>query len=264
MQNFLTLPVLFTDDLTPRVNAYVAMVESALTFTDDQNSEIGSGSVIGKNYLANAVMITNASITGLIQIYSVTESTTLDEITRGKASGFSSRLDIQHAIQNILDSIESISVVMSEKATGFSNINFFKQYFDSSLLIKPLVKSAILNLQNRLSLLPLGRGAVLPYDESTVVLCSKIYNTVDLEVLQFFYDSNNIHGDEMYLLRKGRPIIWYGESIFESKIDFFIPTVVEPELDIWQDTPWNSGNEQIQDQPWLPIDQNVQDTPSGN
>ena len=263
MQNLITLPVLFSDDVISRVNSYGKMIENVLNFSEEKNTEIKEGSIAGKAYLANAVMVANASVTGLLQTYSVTESTTLDDITRGQAKGFSSRQEIQHAIQNILDSVQSVSFVMSDKAKGFSNINFFKQYFDYTLVVKPLVKSAIANLQNRLSLMSIGRGAVLPYDESPVVLCSAIYNSVDLEVLQYFYDSNNIHGDEMYLLKKGRSIIWYGDSIFDSNILPYIPTIVEPEIDVWQDTPWDSGNEQIQDQPWLTDDENVQDVPIG-
>jgi hypothetical protein len=263
MQNLLTLPVIFSDDLISRVNSFGKIIDKALTFTEEKNKEISEGSIVGKVYLANAVMIANASLTGLLQVYSIAKSTNLEEIKSGRSTGFSSRQQIMHAIKNILESVESISVVMSEKAKGFSNINFFKQYFDYTLVVKPIVKSTVVNLQNRLSLLPIGRGAVLPYDESPVVLCSLIYNTVDLEVLQFFYDSNNIHGDEMYLLKKGRSIIWYGDSIFDSNLDEVIPTIVEPEIDVWQDTPWDSGNEQIQDQPWLTDNENVQDIPVG-
>jgi len=261
MQNLITLPVLFTSNLSERVNAYNSMLELALDFSVDQLKDIENATSVGKNFLANKVMVTNAVISGLVQIYTQTPSTTIDELKRGTASGFSTREEIQGAIDNILAAVEAVSIIISDKSKNFSNINFFKQYFDTSLLIKPFIKSAILNLQNRLTVLPVGRQAYLPYDEHTVVLCSAIYGSVETDVLQFFYNSNNIHGDEMYLLKKGRAITWFGESIFEKSLDPYLPIVVEPELDIWQDTPFNSGNEQIQDIPFIGTVDMVQDIP---
>lgn len=264
MQNLLTLPVLFSDNLLERVNAFNSMIIASITFTTDQLSEIHSASAIGRNYLANSVMVSNAAISGLMQVYSQTESTTLDELKRGTASGFSTRAEIQTAINNIVSKIEIASIELSELSTNYSNINFFKQFFDTSLLIKPLQNSVIENLQNRFTLLPVGRGAVLPYDEHPVVLCAMIYNSVELDVLQFFYNSNNIHGDEYYLLRKGRPLIWYGENIFETEIASYIPIIVEPELDIWQDNPFDDIYEQIQDNPFDGVFEQVQDIPPEN
>jgi hypothetical protein len=261
MQNFLTLPVLLTDNILERVNAFNALITSALSFTVDQLNEINSGNVNGSTYLAVSVLTATSGISGLSQIYSNAKSTSLDDLKRGVSTGFSTRPELQSAISSMQIQVETVSKVISEYSTNYSDIYFFKQFFDNSLLIKPLIKTTITNLQNRLSLLPVGRGGILPFDEHPVLLCALIYGSVDIAVLEFFNQTNEIHGDEMFLLRKGRPLVWFGTNVFESEIAKFTPIIVSPELDVWQDTPWDSGNEQIQDTEWDSGNEQIQDTP---
>ena len=57
--------------------------------------------------------------------------------------------------------------------------------------------------------LPTKRTLILNKDRSYIDICSEVYGDIEEETLDMFISDNNIKGEEIFMLRKGRSINYY-------------------------------------------------------
>jgi len=212
MQNLIQLPMLAVDQATLRLSNYIEYVEEILAFSGTEENEFESGSPSGKNILSVAGLSSLAGISAINYSAVATESISLSEIQSGEttsAGGYLSRPQIIETIQATLNSALNATEILSDRASIFGATTFFTQYFDYSILNKTIVANTVKNLNERV--FATAREIIFTTEEEISIIewCSRLYNSVELTTLNFFKDTNMIHGDEVFLVPKGREIIYY-------------------------------------------------------
>ena len=99
--------------------------------------------------------------------------------------------------------------VLSQAAADFGSDIFLSQYFDYSILNKYLVSSAVKNLATRIFNATQENIYINDRDINMIPLCAKLYGSVNIDTVTFFKESNNLHGDDLFLIPKGREIKYY-------------------------------------------------------
>ena len=224
IQNLIQLPMLAIDDATTRISAYKEYVESVLTFTASDEAEFNAGSSSGKNILAVAGLASLAGISAINYSAVSTPSVTLDEIVSGEevtttttavatstliTEGYFSRTQIMETIQSVLTTAYETTETLSEKAANFNGETFFTQYFDYSILNKNIVSATVKNLNKRI--FNTAREVIFVTDEekTPIEYCALVYNSVEVNTINFFITSNKLHGDEIFIIPKGREVVYY-------------------------------------------------------
>jgi len=137
---------------------------------------------------------------------------TKQDITAGKNIqdfGYLSRVDIIAAIKQLQDLSDTVTGTLSGYAENFGDVLFFDQFFDYSILNKKLIARAIRNLNARIFNASAEKIHVTDRETNIICLAAKLYNSVDPNTVQFLADTNEIHGDELYLVQAGREIKYY-------------------------------------------------------
>ncbi len=212
VQNLIQLPMLAVDSATDRIAAFQNYVDDTLSFTQTDENEFSAGSPAGKNILSVDGMAALAAISAINYSAVSTKSVTLDEITSGQQlteSGYLSRPQVLETIQAVLNSAKDSTEILSEKAANFGAVTFFKQYFDYSILNKNIVTATVRNLNQRIFSTSQEIIITTDKEESPIPLCGRLYGSVENNTIQFFIESNKLHGDEIYLVPKDREIVYY-------------------------------------------------------
>jgi hypothetical protein len=212
IQNLIQLPMLAIDSATDRIAAYGEYVTETLTFGETQDNEFAAGSPAGKSNLSVAGMASLAAISAINYSAVSTKSVTLDEIKSGQAlteAGYLSRPQIIETIQSVINSAKNATEILSEKSSEFGAVTFFKQYFDFSILNKNIVTATVRNLNQRIFNTTSEVIVITESEMSPIRHCARLYGSIELNTVQFFNDSNKIIGDEIYLVKKGREIVFY-------------------------------------------------------
>lgn len=235
IQNLTQLPMLAIQDATSRISAYTDYVNSVLGFSADDNTEFESGSPSGINLLSVAGMASLAAISAINYSAVSTPSVTLDEIISGEVeqpeagtvsgstttttsltesgtvitAGYLSRPQIIETIQSVLKSAVETTEILSEKAAEFGASTFFTQYFDYSILNKNLIASTVGNLNKRIFNTTREIIFITDIELTPTQHCAILYKSVELNTILFFNSSNNLHGDEITIVPKGREVIYY-------------------------------------------------------
>ena len=212
VQNLIQLPMLAIDSATDRIAAYQDYVNETLSFSETEENEFTSGSPAGKSNLSVAGMAALAAISAINYSAVSTKSVTLDEIKSGQVlteAGYLSRPQIIETIQSVLNSAKSSTELLSEKAEGFGAVTFFKQYFDFSILNKNIVAATVRNLNQRIFNTRSEVVIVTEKEESPIPICGRVYGSIENNTVEFFMESNKLRGDEIYLVPKGKEIVYY-------------------------------------------------------
>lgn len=212
IQNLIQLPMLAVDSATDRIAAYQDYVNETLSVTDNENTEIENGSATGKNILTAKTVASLAAISALNYSAVSTSSITVNQIITGEEfteSGYLYRNQIIEAIKALQDTSRLLIETLSALAANYGETSFFKQYFDYSVLSKYLLSISIRNLNNRIFSAALEITIYTEKEAHPIVFCTEIYKSAELNTIQFFCQSNNLHGEELYLIPKGRMMVYY-------------------------------------------------------
>jgi hypothetical protein len=212
MQNLIQLPMLAVDQATLRLSAYQEYVNDVLGFSETDENEFKSGSPSGKNILSVAGLSSLAGISAINYSAVSTESITISEIQSGETEvtgGYLSRPQIIETIQAVLSSALNTTEILGDRASIFGASTFFTQYFDYSILNKTIVSNTVKNLNERI--FNSAREVVFIAEETLSIIgwCAKLYNSVELATLDFFKDTNGIYGDNIFMVDKGREVVYY-------------------------------------------------------
>ena len=213
IQNLVQLPMLAVESVQDRIASYKEYVNQTLGINESQLADIDSGSPAG------ASLITAKSTAALAGISAINfsavsgQSVNLDQVKAGDVSidaVYLSRKQIRETIEDVQSTAFFATSILSELAARFGADSFFSQYFDYSILNKVLLTSTVRNLNNRIFSAVQERILVTDKEYHPVVLCGILYGSVELSTIDFFNSSNEIHGNELYLIPKGREIVYYG------------------------------------------------------
>ena len=89
---------------------------------------------------------------------------------------------------------------------------FFNQYFAQSNTYQQLRSYILLvfkDIQRRALDLKIEKTIYLKADTHYFNVIAEYYQTMDEDTITFFEETNNIHGDDFFLLRKGRSVTVY-------------------------------------------------------
>lgn len=232
IQNLIQLPMLAIADGKTRIAAYRDYVESVLGITEDDKQEFSAGSPSGINILSVAGLASLASISAISYSAVSTPSVTLDEIISGEVEqgagttttaeqlsltetgtviteGYLSRPQIIETIQSVLNSAVETTEILSEGAANFGASTFFTQYFDYSILNKNLIASTVGNLNKRIFNTSREISFITEIELDPIQWCAQLYKSVENNTINFFIASNKLHGDEIFIVPKGREVIYY-------------------------------------------------------
>jgi hypothetical protein len=234
LQNLIQLPMLAINQASARLKQYGLFSETVLAFTETDQQEFEAGSSSGANILSVAGLASLASVSAINYSAVSTESVTISEIKSGaviissesasvitgtpdteagtssvSVGGYLSRPQIIETIQAVLSSALTTIEILGEKASLFGATTFFTQYFDYSILNKTIVSNTVKNLNERI--FNTAREVVFITEEETNIIewCNRLYNSVELPTLEFFKSTNNLHGDNVFLVGKGVEVVYY-------------------------------------------------------
>lgn len=212
MQNLIQVPMLAVDQATLRISAYTEFVNDVLSFTETQENEFLVGSPSGKNMLSVAGLTALAGISAINYSAVSTESISISEIKSGESSiegGYLSRPQIIETIQAVLNTALDATTILGDRASLFGAETFFTQYFDYSILNKTIVANSVKNLNERI--FNTSREIIFTVEEEVSIIewCNRLYKSVELTTLNFFKDTNMIHGDGVFIVPLGKEVIYY-------------------------------------------------------
>ncbi|MCK5600671.1 hypothetical protein KAR91_02310 [Candidatus Pacearchaeota archaeon] len=213
IQNLIQLPMLAVDSVTDRIAAYTDYVNETLGITETEDSLITSGSEAGANILTAKSSAALAAISAINYSAVSGQSVALDEIKNGDPiteTGYLSRPQIIETIKSVQNTALETTIILSQFAEDFGATLFFNQYFDYSILNKTLITSTVRNLNNRIFSAVQERRIINDREIQPIRKCAELYNSVEISTVQFFCNSNKLHGDEIYLIPKGRELVYYG------------------------------------------------------
>lgn len=212
VQTLIQLPMLAIDSATERLDAYEDYVSEVLDFTNDDKNEFAGATTSGKNTLSVTGVAVLAAISAINYSAVSTDSATISDITSGEdtvPTGYLSRSDILSAIKTVQTVAVNATEELSKQASNFDDTTFFKQYFDYSILDKTIISATVTNLQKRIYNSAREVTITNDVERGVVQACADLYGTVNNNTIQFLIDSNGLHGDEIFLIPKGKELIYY-------------------------------------------------------
>jgi len=212
IQNLIQLPMLAIESFNDRRDAYEAYRNETFGLTESEEHDIEAGNPQGKNVLSVVSLCSLAAVSAISYSAVTTQSATFAQIRGGTAldeGGYLSRLDIIAAINSVRSIAQDTSNRLSEYAAAFGAGLFFNQYFDYSVLNRDLIAAATRNLNGRLLSAAAEKIMVLEQDMNVVRVSALVYNSVEVATIQFLIRSNNLHGDDIWLCRRGTEILYY-------------------------------------------------------
>jgi hypothetical protein len=204
--------MLAIDSVNDRMDAYKKYVNDTLGLSSGDEQNIIDGNPQGKNALAVAGLASLAAISAVNYSAVTGESATLSQIRAGlvsESAGYLSRLDIISAIANVQAIALDATERLSQYAAQFGAVYFFNQYFDYSVLNRSLISATIRNLNSRIFTAASEKIYVTEKDYGIIPLSAKLYKSVTINTVQFLAESNDLHGDMLYLIPCGTEIKYY-------------------------------------------------------
>lgn len=212
MQNLIQMAMVATDDATTRISAYSNLLTDTLNFSEEDEKEFTNGTAAGKNILSTSGLVSLAVISAINYSAVSTKSVTIDDILSGNEApdaGYLSRNQVLETLNSVQNLAFTTTETLSEKAANFGAVTFFDQYFDYSILNKNLIAQTIKNLNKRIFDTTKEVKITTDIELTPIQHCANLYNSVELSTIEFFIDSNMLHGDEIFLVPKGREILYY-------------------------------------------------------
>lgn len=214
IQNLVQLPMLATDNADIRITAYISLYKKSLIFDASDETEFTNGTGAGVNILAAAGLNSLTSISAINYSAISTPSVTLDDIISSdndieNLPGYLSRPKIIDTINSVIESAQETAETLSEKASNFNAETFFTQYFDYSILSKTIVSKTVKNLNKRVFDTSKEVTIITDRELTPIQHCADLYQSLELNTLNFFIQSNNLRGDEIYIVPKNREIVYY-------------------------------------------------------
>lgn len=212
IQNIIQMGMITTDISTSRISAYNNLLSETLTFSEENEKEFLNGTATGKNILSNAGLVSLAVISAINYSAVSTKSVTIDDILSGNeapGAGYLSRNQVLDTLNSVQSLAFTTTETLSEKAANFGAVTFFDQYFDYSILNKNLISQTVKNLNRRIFDTTKEVKIITDLELTPIQHCSILYNSVELSTIEFFINSNMLHGDEIFLVPKGREILYY-------------------------------------------------------
>jgi prophage DNA circulation protein len=199
-QFILQLPVLATDSFLDRFDAYNELLNNVLQISGDDTSILESKEI--DNTLTNEIGI--AEVFGVATVSAMINTATLSEYT--------TRSEALAVIQSLLTAFNTLTDILDRLMERYASLIFFEQYFsqtESFNSLRTYLMSVIADIQKRSLSLAIEKTFTLTEDKHYLQICSDEYNDISEDTLSFFESTNNIIGDEFFLLPKGREVVVY-------------------------------------------------------
>ena len=199
-QFLIQLPLQATESFSERLTSYAELLDAVLQVDGDGVSFMESKDI--NTSLFNDVIISElfgaAAVNAIIQTAS--------------SSNYTTRTDALSSSEAVTTEFNKLTEILDRIQTKYKNEIFFDQYFSQSQNyneMRTLLLTVIKDIQKRLLSLAMEKKFTLTIDKHYIDICANEYGKIDDETLQFFQDTNNIHGDDFFLLNKGREITVY-------------------------------------------------------
>jgi prophage DNA circulation protein len=199
-QFLIQLPLQATESFSERFTSYAELLEDVLQLDGDGVSFLESRDI--NVSLLNDTLI--SELFGSAAINAVIQSASL--------SSYTIRTDALTASESVTTEFNKLTEILDRIQTKYENEIFFDQYFSQSQNyneMRTLLLTVIKDIQKRLLSLAIEKKFNLTLDKHYIDVCGSEYGKIDDETLQFFQDTNNIHGDDFFILNKGREITVY-------------------------------------------------------
>lgn len=200
MQNVFQQPILATEARLTRLDAYKDMIESMLQLDGTGNSLLAARTV--NDVLRNDVVI--AEVFASAAMAAIIYSSSLSE--------YQNRKDAFDSISIINTNFDLMSNTLDVIQGKFTGELLFDQYFSRSLsfsVSRTFQQSVNADIQRRSLDLKIEKRITLKKNTHYLTLCAENYNSIENDILEFFENTNNMTGDDYYILRKGREVILY-------------------------------------------------------
>lgn len=120
-------------------------------------------------------------------------------------SDFATQNDAIEASENILDMLDNLQDFQNEYIESLGIVDTGEDYETLLKLISKITGYLISISFN----LPKQKSIILGEETNFIPLCSEIYGSVDMDVLDYFIESNNLNCNEIEILPIGREIVYY-------------------------------------------------------
>jgi hypothetical protein len=200
MQNVFQQPILATEARLTRLDAYKDMLETMLELDGTGTSLLASEIV--SDVLRNDVVI--AEVFASAAMGAIIYSSSLSE--------YQNRTDAFDSISIINTNFDLMSNTLDVIQAKFTGELLFDQYFSQSLsfsVSRNFQQLVNADIQRRSLELKIEKRITLKKNTHYLTLCAENYNSIENDILEFFENTNNMTGDDYYILRKGREVILY-------------------------------------------------------
>jgi len=200
MQYVLQLPSSAVSSIANRFKSYQELLFDVLELDAQGNSSMKNlpPTAIARNQISNAELFGVATIGAMSKSASVTN--------------YENRPQALQIAAQLKSNYEILTKILDDLQSNFDGELLFNQYFSQSELhqqIRTLLFSVIADIQKRALDLKIEKRFELKKATHYITICNEYYNDISNETLEFFEKTNNLTGDDFFLLPKNKEIIVY-------------------------------------------------------
>jgi hypothetical protein len=200
MQRVFQAPILATQARLTRLDAYVQMLNTMLEIDGTGKSllENKTPNDITKNDIIIAEVFSSAAMSSIIYSSSL--------------SIYQNRKEAFETTDLIKTNFDLMTNTLDKLQANFTGKLLFDQYFSQSqsyFATNTFLLNVIADIQKRALELKIEKRIELKKSTHYLSLCAEYYNSISNETLEFFETTNNMTGDDFFILKKGREVILY-------------------------------------------------------
>lgn len=200
MQKVFQSPILATQARLTRLDAYTKMLNTMLEIDGTGKSLLENKTVT--DILKNDIVISQVFATAAMG--SIIYSSSL--------SIYDNRVEAFETTDIMKNNFDLMTNILDILQANFTGKLLFDQYFSQSqsyTVTNTFLFDVIADIQKRALDLKIEKKFILKTNAHYLDICSDSYNSIENDILSFFESTNNITGDDYFLLKKGREIILY-------------------------------------------------------
>lgn len=192
---FVAAPARSLSGFASRLEGYALMIENMATVYGPIGgvSPIESYAIGAKNQFA------------LVDLMMLGAATSVALSTTTKSAKFVSRASASEAALSTLEQLGAVVSWRDESLTDLGVVDTGESYQAAQ---DAAAKAAGYLVQSSFSLVP-ERRIVLDRDRTLLDMCAELYGSVSNETLDLFIDSNDLSGDEIIEIPRGRSVVYY-------------------------------------------------------
>lgn len=204
-QNLISTPARLATSIQQRVDQYKKIYEGLL---DDA---LGNGQD-KKNQLAEKQLLTTAAMSGMAEAYLFPENEADEGQETEEYQGFLTQADAINAAADLIDQYATVQEFLDQQQENDESNDLDLRFTVSDEVtaqIKKIISATAKNLV-RLSF-SLKKEIIIEVQADTNILsmCHELYGTTKNETLDYFIRTNNLTGDELLTIPRGKKIKSY-------------------------------------------------------